>query len=161
MSTKAGQLLWRRAQITLEPGVTDFDTGLTQLNRAFENSSIDEPGLGSTPFPIDPNDGSRIQVIPLAPLNAWATVLNAEPFLDPTTNTIHVLFAQFVDEVPVTINVLFWDPHTAIGPGRAMTYLTEIDPQAARRTAPGGGGSTGTGPGTAATFAAHAARLRR
>lgn len=143
MSVKAGQLLWHRVQINLPVFVSEWDTGLTQLNRAFGNSSAGEPVFGDTPFPADPDAGSRIQVIPLAPLSAWAGVLVAEPFFDPTTQTVHVLFGNFgpggdVAPQPTTINVLFWNPATLIGPGKAMRYLSD---------GPGSGPGPDPGPG--------------
>ena len=94
------------------PGILDLDTGLTQLNRAWDNSSIAEPGF-STP--------SRIQVVPLAPTAAWASLGHFEPFFSTITNTIHVVFSN-AGSPPATVNALFWDPHTSAGPGRADPY---------------------------------------
>ena len=119
MSTKQGQLLWNRIQFTVPaatngggPGILDLDTGLTQLNRAWDNSSIAEPGFGAP---------SRIQVMPLAPTVGWATLSHGEPFLDAITGTIHVEFAN-AGFSPRTVNALFWNPHTAVGPGMADPY---------------------------------------
>lgn len=99
------------------PGILNVDTGLTQVGRAFPEQSTGEPAF---------TDPSRIQVIPLAPVSAWATppVSHGEPFLDPATNTIHVTFSNPVAS-PATINVLFWDPHTLVCPGAADLYNSE------------------------------------
>lgn len=126
MSTKAGQLLWNRKRITLDPDSTIvFDTGLTQTNRALANSSDGEPPLGvvsavAPAFGVEP--ASRVQVIPLAPTPAWATVIHGEPYVDEATGRVFVQLINTDAENPTTINVLFWDPHTSIGPGQADTY---------------------------------------
>jgi hypothetical protein len=120
----AGQLLWSRLHLEIlgfgqsgPPVVVEIPTGLTQLNRAWNNSSSDEPDF-STP--------SRIQVIPLAPLDPWVAgfITHTEPFLDPTSNTIHVLISN-ANGFEHAINVLFWDPHTVMGPGVADEYAID------------------------------------
>lgn len=112
MSKKSGQLLWNRQHVNLPAGPFTLDTGLTQLNRAWANSSADEPGF----------DGpSRIQVIPMAPLAAWADVTHGEPTFNPATQTVRVTFFN-ASEGPTTLNVLFWDPATVVGPGEADLY---------------------------------------
>ena len=124
MSTKAGTLLWNRKRITLAPGDTTIDTGLTQLSKIFTSMSPGEPPLGVTTSPPGPPDGalpaSRVQVIPQAPLAAWNGVTHGEPFVDPATGTVKVLFTN--GGATAAINVLFWDPHTIVGPGQADTY---------------------------------------
>ena len=115
MSKKAGQLLWNRRNISLPAGPSVIDTGLTQLNRAWDNSSNAEPGFG-TP--------SRIQVIPMAPLSAWTNVTHAEPVFNATTETVQIAFFN-ASEGPQTLNVLFWDPATAVGPGEADPYTID------------------------------------
>ncbi len=112
MSTKAGALLWNRKSLVLAAGANDVDTGLTQLNTGFSNSSVNEPGFG-TP--------SRIQVMPLAPTASWSQITHSEPVFNTTTKTIHVVFTVAGQE-GTTVNVLFWDPHTAVGPGNAHIY---------------------------------------
>lgn len=121
MSKKAGELLWRRMRITLPPAtggefpipsITNVDTGVTQLNKAFDDMSLDEPSFG-TP--------SRIQVAPMSPIPAWSSVTHSEPAFDSGTETVHVTFFNHVQS-PVTINVLIWDPHSTIGPGEADLY---------------------------------------
>ena len=118
MSEKAGALLWSRKRFTIPGGTTgfaggpnDIDTGITQLQKGFENDSLGEPTFGSP---------SRIQVVPLAPLGPWALLTHDEPIFDPTTGTIHVIFSN--GGAPATVNCLFWDPHSLIGPGEADTY---------------------------------------
>lgn len=115
MSTKAGQLLWSRQHITLLASQTlNVDTGLTQLNTGFDNSSLDEPGFG-TP--------SRVHVIPMAPVDQWSAVTHDEPTIGPN-GTIVVTFRN-QNLFSVEINVLFWDPHTAVGPGDADSYIID------------------------------------
>lgn len=124
MSTNAGNLLWNRQRITLAPGVTDIDTGLTQVQLGFGESSVNEPPLGvsaaAAPAP-GTLPASRVQVIPMAPLAGWTGVTHSEPYVNTTTGTVHVAFDN-TNEIATTINVLFWDPHTSIGPGQAQTY---------------------------------------
>jgi hypothetical protein len=107
----------------LSSGTTDIDTGLTQLNKTFADQSPNEPTLGVTATSA-PSLGvpppSRVRVVPLAPTNAWAVVTHGEPYFDPTTETVHVEFANAGSSIEV--NVLFWDPHTIVGPGQADTY---------------------------------------
>lgn len=134
MSLKAGSFLWRRMRLTLDAGTTlgpstvSVNTGLRQPNLDFPTYSVGEPSLG-TGGVAPPADGtppaSRIQVVPLGPtMTGWASVAHSEPYLNTTTNTINVTFtnAAFTE---VTINVLFWDPHSIIGPGAADTYFEE------------------------------------
>lgn len=119
MSKKAGQLLWSRQQITISGTApsTTIDTGLCQLNKAWAASSLGEPGFGSVAAP------SRVQVIPMAPLAAWSGITHAEPTLNPTTGTVEVTFFPAPQaEGPVIVNVLFWNPHTLVGPGDADLY---------------------------------------
>jgi hypothetical protein len=113
MSKKSGQLLWNRMQITLTAGSQVVDTGLCQLNKAWANSSINEPGFGAP---------SRVQVIPMSPITAWSSVTHAEPVFNSSTQTVQVAFTN-ANEGPVTINVLFWDPATSVGPGEADSYV--------------------------------------
>jgi hypothetical protein len=135
MSTKAGQLLWNRRHIHLEsiegaPVELDVDTGLCQVNKAFDESSNGEPSLGvagiAAPAP-GTLPASRVQVIPMAPTGPWALVTHSEPWYSTVTDTVHVTFfapAEMAPEEPtdIEINVLFWDPHTGIGPGQADPY---------------------------------------
>jgi hypothetical protein len=125
MSNNAGNLLWNRQSITLLAGTPlDVDTGLTQVQQDFSQSSVNEPFLG-IPATSDPGPGaqppSRVQVLPMAPLAGWQLVTHSEPYFNTTTGTVHVVFT-FNGEGPTTFNVLFWDPDTKIGPGQAVTY---------------------------------------
>lgn len=133
MGTKAGTLLWNRQHITLQPGFTSFDTELTQLNKGFADMSPGEPPLGVEIAPPGPPDGtlppSRVHVVPMSPISAWLAVTHGEPFVNPATNTVWVTFnnatlsgGEIPVPVPVTVNVLFWDPHSIVGPGQAETY---------------------------------------
>jgi hypothetical protein len=102
-----------------EEGTRDVDTGLTQVNQA-----LSDPPLG------DGIVASRVQVIPLAPVDGWLGLTHGQPYLDPITNTVHVVFAIGGQRPDTTINVLFWDPHTIIGPGEADPYaFTPPGPQ--------------------------------
>ncbi len=130
MSQKAGALLWNRMQITVPTaGGHVFDTGLTQLNRGFANSSVNEPPLGvisASPGPADNTlPASRVMVIPQPPYVRWANITHGEPYVDATTGRVNVTFAN--SDSQVVLNVLFWDPHTAVGPGRADTYHANDD----------------------------------
>lgn len=126
MSTKAGALLWNRQRLTLAAGITTIDTGLRQVNKGFNNMSINEPPLGVSAAPPGPPDGttpaSRVMVIPMPPnYAAWNNITMGEPFVDPATGTVKVTFNNG-DKTPATVNVLFWDPHSIPGPGQADTY---------------------------------------
>ena len=118
MSTKAGTLLWNRQRINLPVGTTDIDTGLRQVGKAFGNMSLGEPGLGDPAV----GDASRIQVVPMSPIPLWTDITHAEPSLDATTQTVHVVFNNASLSTVTGLNVLFWDPHSLIGPGAAETY---------------------------------------
>ena len=126
MSKKAGNLLWRRMRITLAAGTggefpipsrLDVDTGITQLQKGFDNDSLGEPGFDLA----GAGDPTRVQVVPLSPIAAWGGVTIDDPVWDLTTETMHVVFHNSATQ-QVEINVLFWDPHSLIGPGRADTY---------------------------------------
>ena len=137
MSTKSGQLLWNRKRIVLDEPSQVIDTGLRQVSQGFGASSDGEPSLGVVAAPPGPVIGdpstpaSRVQVIPLLPLArgasfSWTDVRHGEPFVDPMTDTVKVEFFNDTEDsfIPKTLNVLFWDPHTSIGPGQADTYHT-------------------------------------
>jgi hypothetical protein len=125
MSINQGQLLWNRQHLILAGGFTTVDTLLQQPDQAFGASSVNEPPLGVSAAPPGPGAGttpaSRIQVIPLSPIPAWTSLTHGEPFVDPATGTVKVTFSNFSGG-PLTVNVLFWDPSTKIGPGQANTY---------------------------------------
>jgi hypothetical protein len=133
MSTNAGNLLWNRQLLTLQPGITDVDTGLTQVQLDFAQSSVNEPFLGipGTAAPLPGSlPASRVQVIPMAPLVGWQGITHSEPYFNTNTNTVHVAFNN-TNEVQASFNVLFWDPDTKIGPGQATPYNFEIAGNAA------------------------------
>lgn len=125
MPKVAGQLLWSRRQITVTyvappPGQPDsnlIDTGLTQKSLAF---GTDPPMDGADPT-VGDQDGtpSRIQVIPLAPLANWQYVTHDEPYV--ANGRVYVQFHMNGERIQ-TINVLFWNPHSMLGPGDADTY---------------------------------------
>lgn len=96
------------------PGTLDVDTGLTQVNQSFPDMSPEEPGFGT--------GDSRIQVVPMSPISFWTGITHGEPFFDPATGTIHVEFTNSGIEDVTNLNVLFWDPHSSVGPGDADTY---------------------------------------
>lgn len=96
MSKIAGQLLWNRVKDTLEVETKIFDTGLCQKSAA-----------------EDPNFASRVMVIPQAPLASWDSVTIGEPYM--LNGTVHVALTKSQGET-VEIRVLFWAPHTVVGP---------------------------------------------
>jgi hypothetical protein len=111
MGLKAGTLLWNRQRIDLPAGgPTAIDTGLIQVNQSFAGMSPDEPGLTQ-----------RVQVIPMAPTNKWSTVTHSEPYIGPN-GKVWVDFTNFNEGSISDLNVLFWDPHSMVGPGQAETY---------------------------------------
>jgi hypothetical protein len=101
---------------------------LQQTNLSFGSSSDGEPPLGvsgvAAPAP-GTLPASRVQVIPLAPTGAWGAVSHSEPWLNTATGTVFVTFST-TNEGTADINVLFWDPHTLVGPGQADTYKPEL-----------------------------------
>jgi hypothetical protein len=114
MPNIAGNLLLNRRRLTLPFGATDIDTGLQQDLRAFPvGEPTDDPGV---------NEASRIMVCPMAPVIPWFGITHGEPYLDPTTKTVHVAF--FNPGAPATINVLFWNPHSIICPLDADPYAS-------------------------------------
>lgn len=129
MSTNAGNLLWNRKRIALGNGVTSIDTGLRQTNLSFGASSDNEPVLaiaGASAPGAGALPASRVQVIPLAGVAggaSWDGIgVSGEPYLKPATGTVWVDFIGTDLEGTVHLNVLFWDPHTSVGPGQADTY---------------------------------------
>lgn len=138
MSTKAGALLWNRKRITVQPGPQIIDTGLQQVNRSFGSSSDGEPPLGvvsALPPPAGIEPASRVQVIPLSPISQWQNLSHGEPYVDEATGRVFVEFVSDEDESEIEINVLFWDPHTLVGPGQADTYNEQQSPE--KTTTPG------------------------
>jgi len=125
MGTKAGALLWNRQHLTLLAGLTEVDTGIRQVNQGFGSMSPNEPPMGLLIAPPGPPDGalpaSRVMVIPQAPTTTWLNITHSEPYVNPATGTIFVTFNN-ADKTPATINVLFWDPHSLVGPGDADAY---------------------------------------
>lgn len=119
MSTKNGQLLVSRQQITLVPGANVIDTGLRQVNHSFGSSSVDEPDLAE-----------RTMVIPL-PASASATgnwglvSLTAGPSIGPD-GTVILTLTWAGEAGSATYNVLFWAPHTSIGPVEADPYIAPL-----------------------------------
>ncbi len=119
MGKKAGALLWNRRLLTANDippfVVTNIDTGLAQPNQGFGDYSPGEPALDKVG-----SIGSRIQVIPMAPVAAWASISHGEPYVDADGKIIVDL--TNTSQVDVLINVLFWDPHSMVGPGDAAKY---------------------------------------
>jgi len=124
MPNIAGNLLLNRMRITIPqatrpqegpsiPGLLDVDTGLQQCLRAFPvGEPTDDPAFGAA---------SRIMVFPMSPIANWPGLTHDEPYLSPTTKTVHVVFHNY-NPAPETVNVLFWDPHSAVCPLSANTY---------------------------------------
>lgn len=115
MGKKAGFLMWNRMRITINANTAvEVDTELAQPTGSFQNMSTDEPRINQFTGSSG-TIGSRIQVIPLAPLIAWQNIVHSEPFLS-ADGKIKVLFTN-TGQSNVTINVLFWNPHSLVGPG--------------------------------------------
>jgi len=112
MPNIAGNLLIHRMQIFLIDGATDVDTGLQQNLRAFPVGEPTDDPVGAA--------ASRIMVIPMMPLANWLTVTHGEPYMHPTTHTVHVRFVSNGSDV--TIDALFWDPHSIVCPLSADPY---------------------------------------
>jgi hypothetical protein len=126
MSTNAGQLLWNRQRITLAAGANSINTGLTQVNQGFALSSVAEPNLGiaGAAAPADGTEPpSRVMVIPLAPTDIWVTtpITHGEPWFNTATGTVFVTINN-AGLAGLVVNILFWNPATAIGPGEADVY---------------------------------------
>lgn len=113
MSKIAGQLLWNRvhdtvpAQVDQTPGTLTINTQIAQVSKAFG----DDPALVGEP--------TRIQVIPLCPTASWTYITHGEPVL--VNGQYQITFTN-TDTNPAVINVLFWDPHSHVGPGMADYY---------------------------------------
>lgn len=99
MPVIAGQRLWNRQQINVPVGSTDVPHGLMQQNLA-----------------IDPALAASIMVIPLPPTSNWDNITTGEP-------TASIVPFSNSGGGNVDLNVLFWLPHTMMGPGDAATYL--------------------------------------
>lgn len=130
MSRRAGQLLWHRMKILVPafdvtPGTLDVDTGISETLRGENVNGPNQPKFDTV---LATPAVSRLNVIPQSPFDAWfaGAILHGEPYLDPGTNTLHVIFTNNNVETPaaVSIDVLFWDPHSLCGPGLADSYLT-------------------------------------
>lgn len=119
MTARAGNLLWNRVHQDLVGGENNIDTLLKTSIQAW---GADQPSLGlhqAAPPALGAIPASRVMVIPLPPLAAWTGVEIGEPYFDTDTNTVHVTMSAPDD---VTVNVLFWCPHTIDGPGQADPY---------------------------------------
>jgi len=118
MSAKNGQLLISRQQITLVAGANVIDTGLRQVNQAFGASSVGEPDLAE-----------RTMVIPLPGSSTatgnWSLVRVANPTIGPN-GTVLVTLTWLGEAGSAIYNVLFWAPHTLVGPVDAEPYIAPI-----------------------------------
>lgn len=133
MSAQAGNLHIVRMRVTLTGDATsdNIDTGIQVANQAYNETGgpsdpVDPPlGLAQAGVPAaGATPASRVMVIPLPPMAAWANVtIVGEPYLDTDTNTVHVVLASSV-EGGSSPNVLFWAPHTHCGPVKCDTYNT-------------------------------------
>lgn len=119
MSLKNGQLLWNRRHVLIQPGANLINTFLTQQNLGLEDPPI---GIQQATPPADGSlPASRVQVIPLPPLVFWSDITIGEPYYDTDTGTVQVEIRNGT-KGSFTINVLFLDPGTVIGPGQADPY---------------------------------------
>jgi hypothetical protein len=103
MPTIAGQKLWNRKHITLKAGeTTAVPHGLRQVRRN-----------------IDPTFKQAVQIIPLPPLANWVGIeLGAQP-----DDEYVYLVNNAGTGNDVEVDVLFWEPHTVVGPGDADDYI--------------------------------------
>jgi len=113
MALQNGALLVHRLRRTFQTGDTDLDTEVRVPSRAF---APDPDVNGSQAF----QRPSRVQIIPLAPLDAWAGVTHDEPFLSPITKTVHIIV--HVPAGPVELNVLVDAIQTMTAPLTCDTY---------------------------------------
>jgi len=99
----SGQRLWNRAHLTLTSGENIIPHRLAQVNRN-----------------IDPQFAPSVQIIPLPPLANWVGVeLGAQP------DDENVVLISPDDR---EVDVLFWEPHTVVGPGDADDYMISGPP---------------------------------
>lgn len=109
MAVQNGQLLVNRRQITLATGANDIDTGLRQVR------------IGNAMLP-DPTLEQRTMVIPLPPTDNWTGItMPSDPTFNASTGTVHVVLDNAGAEV--TLNVLFWAPHTIVCPISIDSYV--------------------------------------
>lgn len=106
MALTAGQLHITRKVLLLPTGANDVDTGIIQTEL--------DVSPGQARLSTDP---SRVVVIPVGNVGPFLDIASiSEPFLDPTTNTVHVIIN--VSNNTLHVNVLFLDLSTFAGPGR-------------------------------------------
>jgi hypothetical protein len=110
----AGNLLITRKVLTLPNGLNDVDTGLVQTETNFV---LGQPGLSTNP--------GRVMVIPIGNTGAFQFLTLGEPTFSPVTNTVHVPMTNSAG-ADLTINVLFIDPNTWLGPGYAERYNSSV-----------------------------------
>jgi len=108
MPTQAGHLLLSRRALMLSPGTNLINTGICQTDHALAP---------------DPGVAERLVVQPLPPLSSWvfaSIMLVSQPRW--VGKTIEV---ELINQTNSTIgvNVLFWVPHSSIGPISADPYL--------------------------------------
>lgn len=102
----AGQLLWNRVRTDTIPskGSLKVYTGLCQKSLAFGTQ---------------PDLASRTMIIPMVPLANWADITHGEPSMENGEVVVTFYNPGLVSRV---VNVLFWAPHTYVGPGEADVY---------------------------------------
>jgi len=122
MGLTAGHLLISRQRISVPAGASTFDTGLEQTARNFAPDPVLD---GSDPTFVDPGTPSRVMVMMLPPTDNWAGITIHEPYVDPATGRVFVDFENAGAEI--TLNVLFWNPHTRVCPLDADTYRNALD----------------------------------
>lgn len=144
MAVQAGQLLVVRRHLTLQEGITTVDTGITQASLG-----VDPPVGGTNATADAAGVASRVEVKMLAPIAPWVTgnIRHGEPRLNDA-GTIEVDFWVEAGTGEQEINVLFWDPHTAVTPMDADAYTESVCAQPELRPAggvsPTQGGSNNT-----------------
>lgn len=107
MALQAGNLLINRRHLTLAAGVTSITTGI----KVSSNN-------------LDPQLPARLMVLVMPPTSNW-NAINAmsEPYMSGTD-----LIVDFSCTSATTINVLFFLPHSIIGPVSADDYAVACTP---------------------------------
>lgn len=110
----AGNLLITRKVLVLSNGLNDVDTGLVQTETDFE---LGQPSLNTDP--------GRVMIIPIGNTGPFQFLSLGEPVFSSVTNTVHVPLTNAAGS-DLTVNVLFIDPNTWLGPGYAEQYNSSV-----------------------------------
>ena len=103
-----GQLLLSRENLQLAQGALTHVNSVRQQNAAYDPNA-------------DPDLISALNIVPLAPLDGWLAgdVGHFNPASTGAGQAIQTDFEASQGYGPLEVNVMFWEIHTAIGPGAA------------------------------------------